>query len=141
MQKNKLKIFCDGGARGNPGPAGIGVVVVEPKGLKKSYKKFVGVKTNNQAEYEAVLFALKIAKNYKNVAELDIYLDSLLVVKQMKGEYKIKNEALGSLLIKIRNEIIKRGIKVDFKHIKRSKNFLADKLVNEAIDKETHAQF
>lgn len=134
--ENILKIFCDGGARGNPGPAGIGVVIIEPTGSEKHFKKFIGEKTNNQAEYEAVLFSLKIARNYKDVKRIYVYLDSELVVKQMEGEYKIKNEALGSLLIKIRNEIIKRDLEVNFRHIGRLKNITADKLVNKAIDQK-----
>lgn len=126
-----LKIYCDGGARGNPGPAGIGVVLIDDEGREKKFKKFLGQRTNNQAEYEAVLFGLKMAKNYKII---NFYLDSELVVRQLKGEYKIKNESLGSWLIKIRNEIIKRDLKVSFNYIPRARNQQADKLVNQAID-------
>src|SRR4030065_991068 len=113
MADETLKIFCDGGSRGNPGPAGIGVIIVEPSGRMKRFKRYIGKKTNNQAEYEALLFALKIVENdYCDAQEINIYLDSELVVKQMKGEYKIKNEGLGKILIKIHSLIIKLGLKV-----------------------------
>lgn len=135
MQNKSLKIFCDGGARGNPGPAGIGVVIVEIGGRERRYKKYIGKKTNNQAEYEAVYLAMKILrKEYKNAEKADFFLDSELVVKQMKGEYKIKNEKLGKLLVSIRNIIIENDLQVSFNHILRAKNHHADKLVNWAID-------
>ena len=131
-----LTIYCDGGARGNPGPAGVGVVIVETDGREKKIGKFIGVKTNNQAEYEAVLYALEtVIAEYKEIAKIDFFLDSELVVKQMNSEYKIKNEQLGSLLIKIRNLIIERDLEVAFKHIPREKNHHADRLVNLAIDR------
>lgn len=134
---NILTIYCDGGARGNPGPAGIGVVIVETDGQEKKTGKFIGVKTNNQAEYEAVLYALQIVKSeYREVTEINFFLDSELVVKQMNSEYKIKNEQLGNLLIKIKNLIIENDLKATFKHIPREKNHHADRLVNLAIDKE-----
>lgn len=133
--EQELKIYCDGGARGNPGPAGIGVVIIDEQGREKKYQKFLGERTNNQAEYEAVFFGLKIAKNYGKIKKINFYLDSELVVRQLRGEYKIKNESLGSWLIKIRNEIIKRDLKVSFYHIPRSRNHQADRLVNQAIDR------
>lgn len=132
---NILKVYCDGGARGNPGPAGIGVVIIGAKNEEKKYKKFIGVKTNNQAEYEAVLFALKkIKSDFKSAKKIDFFLDSELVVKQLRGEYKIKNEELGRLFIKIHNFIIKHNLSADFFHVRREKNHRADKLVNQAID-------
>ena len=132
---NYLKVYCDGGARGNPGPAGIGVVIIDAKNQQKKFKKFIGVKTNNQAEYLAVLFALKkIKSGFKSAQKIDFYLDSELVVKQLRGEYKIKNEELGRLLIKVRNFIIKNNLTADFYHVRREKNHQADKLVNKAID-------
>jgi len=137
MEIQNLKIFCDGGARGNPGPAGIGVVIVEQSGREKRLKKYIGIKTNNQAEYEALLYALKIIESdYKDINQVEIYLDSELVVKQMKGDYKIKNEKLGKLLIRARNLIISLDIEAKFYHIKREKNHRADKLVNYAIDEQ-----
>ena len=132
---SKLKIYTDGGARGNPGPAGVGVVIMdENEKIISSHKKYLGEATNNIAEYSAVLLALVEAKKLK-AQELEFYLDSELVVKQLKGEYKIKNPELGKLFIKIYN--IKQSIeRVSFHHIEREKNRLADKLANQAMDEK-----
>ncbi len=125
---SKLEIYTDGGARGNPGPAGIGVYI---PGVGK-FKKYLGRATNNQAEYEAVLWALEKAKA-KGAGELDFYLDSELVVKQLNGEYRVKNKELSKLFVKIWN--IRLGFKrVKFHHIPRTKNETADQLANEAMD-------
>lgn len=131
-----MKVYCDGGARGNPGPAGAGVVVVDKKGAEiKKYKKFLGEKTNNQAEYEAVLFALEsVLEDFPKEKVVDFFLDSELVVNQLKQNFKIKNEELGSLLIKIHNLIVKNNLKATFTHVPREKNHSADKLVNEVIE-------
>lgn len=128
---NKAIIHSDGGARGNPGPAGIGVVL-EFSGEKKFYKKYIGETTNNQAEYQALLLGLEKAKSL-GAEEVECYLDSELVVKQLKGEYKVKNKELAPLFIKIYN--LSQGFKkVSYTHVFREKNKEADKLVNEAID-------
>lgn len=135
MKENKLKIYCDGGARGNPGPAAAGVIIKSTKKIVK-FKKYLGERTNNQAEYEAILLALeKIEKEFPQAKNLEFFLDSELVAKQLRGEYKIKNESLGKKLISIKNHVLIRGIKVAYKHIPREENKEADKLVNEAIDK------
>ena len=135
MDKQIIKIFCDGGSRGNPGPAGVGVVIIEPNKKEDHFKKFIGHKTNNQAEYEAVLLALEIlGRDYPKNKEIEFYLDSELVVKQLKGEYKIKNEKLGELVKIINDEIRARGLITNFCHVRREKNYQADKLVNQAID-------
>ncbi|MEA3272220.1 MAG: ribonuclease HI family protein [Patescibacteria group bacterium] len=124
----KLVIYTDGGARGNPGPAGVGVVV---EGVGE-YKEYIGKTTNNQAEYRAVILALEKVKDVE-VDELDFYLDSELVVKQLNREYKVKNPGLAPLFLKIWN--LSMGFKkVTFTHIRREKNKEADRLVNEAID-------
>ncbi|MFH1890012.1 MAG: ribonuclease HI family protein [Candidatus Kuenenbacteria bacterium] len=129
----KLIIYTDGGARGNPGPAGAGVVFMNEKGeVLNCFKKYLGKATNNIAEYSAVVLALEEAKK-RGVEEIDFFLDSELIVKQMKGEYKVKNPELGKLFIKVYN--LKHSFKnVSFNHIVREKNKLADKLVNEVID-------
>ena len=125
----------DGGARGNPGPGAIGVIVRDGETILSKYSGEVGkFVTNNIAEYEALIKALELASNITD-DELTCFLDSELVVKQMNSEYKIKNEQLGSLLIKIRNLIIERDLEVAFKHIPREKNHHADRLVNLAIDR------
>ncbi len=141
----KITIYTDGGSRGNPGPAAIGVVFCNEKGQTiKDYSKFLGKKTNNVAEYEAVIFALKkfkqlfgkkIAKN----SEVELKSDSQLLVKQLKGEYKILDSKIQALFLTAWN------LKLDFKKVKfklisREKNKQADRLVNEALDAEKRSQ-
>lgn len=130
----KLIIFTDGGARGNPGPAGIGVAIFDESGknLLATHKKYIGETTNNVAEYSAVILALEEAKKMET-EEIDFFLDSELVVKQLNGEYKVKNEDLGKLFVKIYN-LRQQFKKITFHHVMREKNKLADRLVNEAID-------
>lgn len=123
-----IKVFTDGGARGNPGPAAIGVVI----GAKK-YSKYLGRATNNQAEYQAVIFALEQAKKLK-LQELEINLDSELVCKQLNRQYKVKNANLQKLFLKAYN-LSQNFKQIKFKHIRREKNKLADKLVNQELDK------
>ncbi len=132
MKQNTLEIYTDGGARGNPGPAGIGVVIWEGNSLVGTYCKYIGEATNNQAEYQAVVLALEQAKRI-GAKELDIYMDSELAVNQLSRKYKIKNEKIGSLFVKIWNKMIDFE-RVDFHHIPREQNKEADKLVNKAID-------
>ena len=133
MKKQELIIFTDGGARGNPGPAGIGVAIYDNnRELLKTYKEYIGDTTNNIAEYRGALKALEIAKEL-NAEIVHMYLDSELVVKQINREYKVKNEEFGKIFIKIHN-IIQNFKKVDFTHVGRKENKLADSLVNEALD-------
>ena len=129
----KLIIYTDGGARGNPGPAGCGAVLYdENKNLVAEISEFIGKATNNQAEYKAVIFAIKKAEELK-AEELDFYLDSELVVRQLKREYKVKNKELASLFVEVYNSILKFK-KVNFFHIKREFNKEADRLANLAMD-------
>ena len=133
MSYKKLEIYTDGGSRGNPGPAGIGVVIWHGNELVGTYAKYIGEATNNQAEYQAVLYALEQAKRLR-AEQIDIYLDSELAVSQLNRQFKIKDPDLGSLFVKCWNLMI--GFKkVKFHHIPREKNREADKLVNKAIDK------
>ena len=144
---HKLIIYTDGGSRGNPGLAGVGVVICNNKGQKiKEYSKDIGERTNNEAEYEAVIFALQKVKQLfgkektKNY-ESEIRMDSQLVARQLKGEYKIEEEKLFPLFIKIWNLKMNFG-KIDFVEIPREKNREADRLANEAMDKrETKSMF
>ncbi len=134
MEKHqKIIINTDGGARGNPGPAAIGAVVDG-----REYGEYIGKTTNNIAEYSAVIFALKKAKallggKKAGEAEIEVRADSELLVKQMNGEYKIKEESLKSLFIDVWN--LKLDFKsVTFKHVPREENKKADALVNRALD-------
>lgn len=140
MSNLKFTIHTDGGARGNPGPAGIGVVI-EGLAETKKYSEYIGEATNNEAEYQAVIFALKKLKQLigkekaKSEAEVEIHLDSELLVSQLNGEYKIKEKRLQELFLDVWN--LKQDFKkVLFKHISREDNRGADKLVNQALDKE-----
>lgn len=125
---SKLIIYTDGGARGNPGPSGIGVHIVS----KGDYHQYIGEATNNQAEYRAVILALEKAKLFR-AQQLQFYLDSELVVKQLNQQYKIKDKELAKLFVKIWNLRLNFK-KTTFSYIPREKNKLADKLVNKALD-------
>ncbi|MDD4995950.1 MAG: ribonuclease HI family protein [Patescibacteria group bacterium] len=130
----KLIIYTDGGARGNPGPAGSGAVIYDSQmNVIKECSKFFEKATNNQAEYEALILGLGKAKELK-ATEIDFYSDSQLIVEQLNQRYKIKNPNLGVLFIKIWN-LSQSFKKVNFYHIPREKNKRADKLVNEVINK------
>jgi ribonuclease HI len=136
----KVKIYTDGGARGNPGPAGAGVVFCNEKGeIFKKFSQYLGDKlTNNEAEYLAVVLALKKFKKFfgskiAKVTQLTVNADSQLLVKQMNGEYKVKDEKIQKLFIEVWN--LKTNFQeVKFNFIKREKNKEADSLVNEALD-------
>ncbi len=136
MNTQKVIIYTDGGARSNPGPAAIGIVIGAP--INKNYGEAIGKTTNNIAEYSAVVFALKKAKSLlggekAEKTEIELRSDSELLVKQLNGEYKIKEENLVPLFIQIWN--LKQDFKsVEFTHIPREKNKEADKLVNQALD-------
>lgn len=134
---DKLIIYTDGGARGNPGPAAIGVAIFDVANTHnpiKTLSLYLGETTNNQAEYKALIAGLEEAKKL-GAQELVCFLDSELVVKQLTGLYKIKEAGLKDLAmdaLRLKNTFTQ----VEFKHIPREKNKLADQLVNEALDKE-----
>lgn len=131
----KATIYSDGGARGNPGPAGIGAVIYDKNKQEiATISKFLGEATNNQAEYEALIAALKKAKEL-NIKELDVFLDSELIVKQVNREYKIKNKDLALLFIKVHNLSLSFD-RINFKHVRREENKRADQLANEAMDRK-----
>jgi len=134
MQEEKLIIYTEGGARGNPGPAGIGAVLYnEKKEIIAEISEYIGETTNNQAEYRAVIAALEKAKDLE-AQELVFYLDSELVVKQLNGQYKVKNEGLVPLFVKIHN--LKLNFKkISFSHVRREYNKEADALANKAMDR------
>lgn len=131
----KIIIFSDGGARGNPGPAGIGAVLYDSKKqVLVKISKYIGETTNNQAEYQALISALKKAKELGG-QELDVFLDSELVVKQLNCEYKVKNKELAPLFLEVYNLSLNFS-KITFTHVYRENNKEADRLVNEALDKK-----
>ena len=134
MKHEKLTIFTDGGARGNPGPAGIGAVILGERGKAVAkISKYIGETTNNQAEYKALIAALTKAKEI-GARELEVFLDSELVVKQLNRQYRVKDKDLAPLFVSVYN--LSLGFKrIAFKHIRREKNKLADKLVNLALDR------
>jgi ribonuclease HI len=130
-------IFTDGGARGNPGPAAMAFVVLSDKGqVLTSNSRFLGSRTNNQAEYEAVIAALKSAVAL-HVDEVVCHLDSELVVKQLTGEYTVKNAALRKLFNKVQ-ELSRCFSKVSFINVPRTNIQIqkVDALVNGALDRE-----
>jgi ribonuclease HI len=134
-KNSKLIIYTDGGARGNPGPAGIGAVLKNEKGeTVEEISEYIGETTNNQAEYRAVLAAMEKAKKL-GAGELQFFLDSELVVRQLNREYKVRDKELAPLFMKIYNGSMSFK-KVTFKHVRRELNAAADRLVNEALDKE-----
>jgi len=132
----KLVLFCDGGSRGNPGPAASAFIVYEPGGkLIKAAGKYLGFSTNNKAEYEAVLLALRwVTENFpEDRNELIINIDSELLHHQLTGKYKIKNKDLKKMALKIKN--FEREVKIEYKLIPRKENSAADFLVNKILDK------
>lgn len=141
MTDSLIIMHCDGGSRGNPGPAAIGVAIEVTGNQKlevKEYSKFLGEATNNEAEYQAVVFGLKKIKHLiggekaKN-AKIEIKMDSELVVNQLNGEYKIKEKDLIPFFIEIWNLKTDFG-EINFKHIPREENKKADWLVNRELD-------
>jgi ribonuclease HI len=135
----KIIIYTDGASRGNPGPAAIGAVICDSKGnIVKRYSKSIGRATNNEAEYQAVIFTLKKIRalyGKEKIKKLSVLIksDSQLLVSQMMGKYKIKEENIQKLFIQAWN------LRIDFKNIDfvsipREENSRADNLANQALD-------
>jgi len=142
----KIIIYTDGGSRGNPGPAAIGVVFCNEKGQSiKEYSEYLGERfTNNEAEYKAVILSLKkfkalFGKKLAKNSEIQIKSDSELLVKQLNSQYKILDPKIQLLFLEVWN--LKFDFKrVKFKSISRDKNKEADRLANEALDAQGSAQ-
>lgn len=133
MNKNSYKLNTDGGARGNPGPAGIGGVIHDANDTKiAEFKEFIGVGTNNSAEYKGLIQGLKLAIS-NEIDELSCFLDSELIVKQLNGQYRVKDANLKILYQEV-IDLMPKFKSISFEHVRREQNKLADKLVNEAID-------
>jgi len=141
----KIVIYTDGGSRGNPGPAAIGVVIYDERGkVLKEYSEYLGETTNNEAEYQAVIFALKKIKaiyGRKKIKDLEIEIksDSELLINQLNGEYKILESNIQLLFIKVWNLKIDFG-RVEFGLIPREKNKEADRLVNKELNNQQRNQ-
>ncbi|MBU2545197.1 ribonuclease HI family protein [Patescibacteria group bacterium] len=142
----KITIYTDGGSRGNPGPSAIGVVYVNEKNQTiKECSEYLGDKlTNNEAEYMAVIFALKkfkalFGKEMAKKSEVEVKSDSELMVKQLNGEFKVINGNIQPLFLDIWN-LKTDFLKVKFKQIPREKNKDADRLANEALDTKSKTQ-
>lgn len=134
MNRRKLFIYTDGACRGNPGEGGIGVIIKDDEGnILKRISRYIGRTTNNQAEYTALLSALKSVKDY-NPEYLKIHSDSELLVNQMGGIYSVKNATIYKLYSKAK-EMINKYLNVEFEHIPREKNREADLLANNALDR------
>ena len=133
-----LMIFSDGGARGNPGPAAIAFMIQSERGeTVATSSRYVGVSTNNQAEYKALLVALETAASLK-AEKVTCHLDSELVVKQLSGEYRVKNKELKQLWQTVQ-EFKKRFSEIKFVNVPRTHSVIqeVDKLVNLTLDEET----
>ena len=129
----KLITYTDGGARGNPGPAAAGVIIKDATGKTiAGYGEYLGRQTNNYAEYAALISALKYAKEL-GASEVECILDSELVTKQMKRQYKVKEPTLQKLFIQAYN-LASTFNKVSYRHVLREKNKEADAWVNKILD-------
>ena len=141
----KIIIYIDGGSRGNPGPSAFGILISDgQKNILKEYSQYIGEATNNEAEYQALIFALKKTKSLfgkEKIKKIGIELksDSELLIKQMKGEYKVLNPKIQKLFLKAWNLKIDFG-KLKFFLIPREENQEADRLVNEVLDAEAKTQ-
>jgi ribonuclease HI len=130
----RARLFTDGGARGNPGPAAYGFVLESEDGTVLAAEgEGIGNATNNVAEYSGLIAGLRKALEL-HVPEVEVVSDSELMVKQMRGEYRVKNEALRELYDEA-TALARRLGNVEYRHVRRAHNELADKLVNDALDR------
>ena len=135
MNMRSIYINCDGASRGNPGRAAIGIQIKgeDKKTVLKQYSEYVGKATNNVSEYLAVLKSLDLAKRFTN-QNVFVYSDSELLVRQLNGEYQVKNKDLKELFNQVQK--LKNSFqKVVFTHVRREYNVMADQLANDALDK------
>lgn len=131
-------LFADGGSRGNPGPAASGAVLVDPQGqILDEVGRFLGIATNNVAEWTALCIGLERAIQ-RGIKRLAVRMDSELVVKQMRGEYRVKHVALQPLHRRAQ-ALLRRFEHVEIAHVRRKDNALADRLVNDVLDQEGRA--
>jgi ribonuclease HI len=132
MSGRTMTVYTDGGARGNPGPAAIGAVISEIGQVIHTISQTIGATTNNQAEYQAVHAALAWCQEH-GATNVAVFADSELIVKQLRGEYKMKNKDLAQWFIRVQSLVEQIGT-VTFTVIRREQNTAADALVNKALD-------
>lgn len=133
-----ITIYTDGGARGNPGPAGAGAAIYKGEKEIGHVSKFLDHQTNNWAEYEALRLALETAHKLLGspvTTQVTVKMDSELIVKQMKGEYKVKDPELKKQNERVRMLILESFPKIEFVHVRRELNKRADELANDAMDR------
>ncbi|MGI9554326.1 MAG: ribonuclease HI family protein [Thermodesulfobacteriota bacterium] len=129
---NPVNIYVDGASRGNPGDSGIGILFKDNDENTREFKKYIGIGTNNNAEYTALITALEIAKS-EHLEEINVYTDSQLVANQVNGAWKVKDSDIKILFNKAK-ELITNFPRFTITHIRREKNSEADRLANEAIN-------
>ena len=134
-----IRIFTDGGSRGNPGPAASGAVLKELVGGElgetiATAEKFLGETTNNQAEYTAIVIGLEKAKEL-GAKHVEVHMDSELATKQLNGEYKVKDVQIAKRFLEVKN-LMHSFVSVKFKHIRREYNKEADAIVNKVLDEQ-----
>jgi ribonuclease HI len=140
MQEEEFIVHTDGGSRGNPGPAACAFIIEHGGKMIHKESKYLGRTTNNIAEYKGVLLALRWIKLHERSflgGTFIFFLDSELIVKQLNGLYRVKDEKLRELFYQINSLFKKDGLKIMFKNIPRNKNKIADFLVNKELDKIT----
>jgi ribonuclease HI len=132
---DELFIYTDGGSRGNPGKSAIGIIMLDKdEKILLEYGEFIGLGTNNQAEYKAIIKALQLAKKF-NVKKVHLYSDSELVIKQLRGEYRVRNPNLSKLFENV-NLLKKDYEKIIYNNVRRTNKYItiSDSLVNKALD-------
>jgi ribonuclease HI len=139
MHSMDVRIYTDGGSRGNPGPAASGAVVYALKNNKEGEvlgeaMKYLGETTNNQAEYTAIVIGLQKAAEL-GAEGVELFMDSELAVKQLKGQYKVKNPEIAQRFLEVKN-LIHKFKWVTYTHVRRENNKEADALVNKCLDAE-----
>ena len=132
-----IEVYCDGGSRGNPGPSAYGFVIIDRGTIVKKGFGYLGIATNNFAEYTALVAGLVWLSSYCRGSDLQVYLDSKLIVSQLNGIYKVKNSTIRECVFKIR-ELESNFGNISYHHINRDKNREADKLVNQVLDKKIY---
>ncbi len=139
MNRERFRLYTDGACRGNPGPGSAGAVLTDAEGkVVHEWRRYLGVCTNNIAEYEALILGIRNCLA-QGISRLDISLDSELLVKQVKGEYRVKNERLRELMTELQR-LLSLLSDYDIMHIPREENRRADELANAALDEELKSQ-